>query len=56
MRESSLIAQRIAQLDDMFERNAALEREPSDHESYQAQRGELKQKLAQALADEKRKP
>jgi hypothetical protein len=56
MRESNLIAQRIAELDDMFERNAALESEPSDRESYQTQRGALKQRLAQALADEKRKP
>ena len=55
MRESNLIAQRIAELDDMFQRNAALEREPPDRDSYTAQRDELKQKLAQALADERRK-
>ena len=55
MRESTQIAQRIAELDDMFERNAALEHEPFDRESYAAQRDELKQKLARALADDRRK-
>lgn len=55
MRESHVIAQRIAELDDMFERNAALERESPDRESYDTRRDELKQKLARALADERRK-
>ena len=55
VRESNLIAQRIADLDDMFERNAALERESPDRDAYRAQRDELKLRLAQALADERRK-
>lgn len=51
-RESQIIAQRIAELDDMFERTAALERD-EERVSYQARREELKQKLSDALSAER---
>jgi hypothetical protein len=54
--QSRLLVQRIAELDEMFERNAALEREPSERETYQARRSDLKQQLADALAEERRTP
>jgi hypothetical protein len=56
VRQSRVLVQRIAELDEMFERNAALETEPSDHETYQTRRADLKQQLADALAEERRTP
>ena len=50
--QSALLARRIAELDERFERN----RSPSDDErsSYDSDRAELKRQLADALADERR--
>lgn len=53
LRESHVLAQRIAELDADFERIAALERDDGKRSSYEERRAELKRRLADALASER---